>query len=265
MRKAVCLFIGFCATEFTIACARNDPPGIRATSPATNHGIHVSADSSGAVNVATDGTTAMVPSAGAFPSPTAVPLAGPFPSPTAVAPASTATGAATPAPASERHQDPPLFDAAGQPLPQTDERPESGSASFQWRMSQLCQAIIEGVPAQAHPAFFPAVAYAQVKAVADPERDYRLRLLSHFDRDILDYHRRISRRPGPCRCGGTTVPDNLARWMKPGSEYNKLGYFRLLRSHIDIVDAAEKTISLEVTSLISWRGQWYVVHLNGFE
>ena len=138
-------------------------------------------------------------------------------------------------------------------------------ASFQKRVLQLCDAIISGTPAKAHDAFFPLLAYAQVKAIADPERDYRLRLLAHFDRDILNYHRRISKRPGPLRCAGATVPDNLARWMKPGSEYNRVAYFRVLRSRLNLTDAAQNTISLEVTSLISWRGQWYVVHLDGFE
>ena len=248
-----CLLFGFCATGLTIACARNDPPGIRATSPAATYSLHVNAASTTAGSVALGTTAPGEQPSGALPVPTQAPAA------------STANNAATLAPASEQHQDPQLFDATGQPLPQTDQHPDSSSASFQSRMSQLCQAIIDGEPAKAHAAFFPLVAYAQVKAVADPERDYRWRLLAHFDRDIRDYHQRMSRRPGPYHCGGTTVPDNLARWMKPGSEYNKLGYFRLLRSHINIVDAAEKATSLEVTSLISWRGQWYVVHLNGFE
>jgi hypothetical protein len=164
-----------------------------------------------------------------------------------------------------QHQSPALFDAAGEPLPQTEARPDPNSPTFRDRIAQLCQAIVAGAPATAHDAFFPLVAYKQVKAVADPERDYRLRLLSHFDRDILEYHHRVSRRPGPLRCGEFTVPEHQARWMKPGSEYNRLGYFRVLRSHLQVIDAAEKTTTLEVTSLISWRGEWYVVHLNGFE
>lgn len=133
------------------------------------------------------------------------------------------------------------------------------------RVQLLCEAIIEGAPAKAHAAFFPLLAYQQVKGIADPERDYRLRLLRNFDRDILEYHRRVSKRPSPLTCGSMTVPDNLARWMKPGSEYNRGAYFRVLRSRLTLTDAAENSIALEVTSLISWRGQWYVVHLNGFE
>jgi hypothetical protein len=61
------------------------------------------------------------------------------------------------------------------------------------------------------------------------------------------------------------VPEDRARWMKPGSEGNKLGYFRVLRSELRYTDAESKEHSLEITSLISWRGEWYVVHVHGFK
>jgi hypothetical protein len=129
----------------------------------------------------------------------------------------------------------------------------------------LASAIIEGRPDQAHAAFFPLVAYRQVKAIADPDRDYRLRLLRHFDRDIAEYHQRVSKRRGPLKYLGIRLQTRQARWMKPGSEYNRIGYFRALRSGLELADADGNTFTLEVTSLISWRGQWFVVHLNGFE
>jgi hypothetical protein len=53
--------------------------------------------------------------------------------------------------------------------------------------------------------------------------------------------------------------------MKPGKEGNRLGYFRVLRSTLRfrLVNGTER--AFELTSLISWRGEWYVVHLHGFE
>ena len=251
MRKNFRLLCCLGVTLFAIACARNDPPGLHASSPAAPHSI--------GVNPAT--ASSVVPTA------TAAIAAAPSPpvTPEATPPAIATADAATTPPVPNQHQETTLVDSAGQPLPQTEQRPRSDDASFQKRVLQLCDAIISGTPAKAHDAFFPLLAYAQVKAIADPERDYRLRLLAHFDRDILNYHRRISKRPGPLRCAGATVPDNLARWMKPGSEYNRVAYFRVLRSRLNLTDAAQNTISLEVTSLISWRGQWYVVHLDGFE
>ena len=61
------------------------------------------------------------------------------------------------------------------------------------------------------------------------------------------------------------VPEARAEWMKPGREGNRIGYYRVLRSRLIYTDADAKERSLEVTSLISWRGEWYVVHLHGFE
>jgi len=159
----------------------------------------------------------------------------------------------------------PLYDDAGNPLPQTDELPSTDSAGLSERIHALCKAILTDVPSVAHDAFFPLVAYRVVKAVADPERDYRLRLLSHFERDIHRYHRRLGEQVGSLQCSGIRIPEQSAHWMKPGSEYNRVGYYRVLRSRLQFLDESGKTHELPITSMISWRGQWYVVHLYGFE
>jgi hypothetical protein len=39
----------------------------------------------------------------------------------------------------------------------------------------------------------------------------------------------------------------------------------LLRSTLVYDDGTGKTGQLGITSLISWRGEWYVVHVDGFE
>ena len=39
-----------------------------------------------------------------------------------------------------------------------------------------------------------------------------------------------------------------------------------LRKDVHFFERADgKRLELELTSMISWRGEWYVVHLNGFE
>ncbi|MBM4360774.1 MAG: hypothetical protein FJ096_21920 [Deltaproteobacteria bacterium] len=53
--------------------------------------------------------------------------------------------------------------------------------------------------------------------------------------------------------------------MKPQSEGNSIGYHRVLRSHLIVADGAGKEHDFELTSMISWRGEWYVVHLHGFD
>jgi hypothetical protein len=160
---------------------------------------------------------------------------------------------------------PPLLDAEGKPLPQTEERPRAHSPAFEHKMSALFEAIVRDDPGLAHSAFFPVVAYEQVKAVAKPARDWQQRLMRTFERDVHEYHRALGRNPEQAKLLRVDVPEASVRWMKPGSEGNRLGYFRVLRSRLRVARADGKEHAFEITSMISWRGEWWVVHLHGFD
>ncbi len=189
------------------------------------------------------------------------------PSPLAATSATTLVAApdAGLAASAERETTPPLFDEQGKPLIQTDQRPTLASPSFQKRVAAVAQAILSGDVEPALSAFFPLIAYQQVKDVAKPERDYQFRLLANFKRDLLEYHHALGVAAAECKFEGITVPEKDAKWMPPGSEGNKLGYFRVLRSRLRFTLPAGRTRDFELTSLISWRGEWYVVHLHGFK
>lgn len=184
----------------------------------------------------------------------------------------TATDPLTALPSAEPSATPPaptveapaLLAEDGTPLPQTDEPPRSDTPAFRQRIERLVEAIAKDEPELAHSAFFPVVAYAQVKAIAKPERDWEQRLVRAFDRTIHEYHRALGADAASARLVAVEVPDT-ARYMKPGSEGNRVGYYRVLRSRLLLETADEKSHSLEITSLISWRGEWYVVHLKGFQ
>jgi hypothetical protein len=132
-------------------------------------------------------------------------------------------------------------------------------------MQRLAEAILSGDASRAQDTFFPLVAYAQVKDVQKPERDYRFRLMAHFERDVREYRKALGRDAERAEFLGVSVPEERAAWMKPGKEGNRLGYFRVLRSRLRFRLPSGKEQSLELTSMISWRGEWYVVHLHGFE
>jgi hypothetical protein len=159
----------------------------------------------------------------------------------------------------------PLVDAQGKPLPQTEQRPSTTTAAFRQRIEAVAAAIISGDAEPAFVSFFPLVAYAQVKDVAKPERDYKFRLLANFKRDVLEYHHALGAEAAQAKLSGVTVSEKDAKWMEPGSEGNKLGYFRVLRSRLHFTLPAGRSRDFELTSLISWRGEWYVVHLHGFK
>jgi hypothetical protein len=147
--------------------------------------------------------------------------------------------------------------------PQTTDRPKADSALFRARMQLLFEAIAQDDPERALPAFFPKDAYKQVKAIPNPEGDWRRRLVAAFQRDIHKLHERVG-------AGATLqridVPESRGRWVEPDEETNKLGYYRVYGTRMfyrRTDDERERTI--DVKSLISWRGEWYVVHLSGFK
>jgi hypothetical protein len=224
-------------------------------------------------------STAAVPPEGTLPasrgasSPLSAPLASSEPAaasnpPPSVPAAGASSAGGAPSAASggaPSAAEPSLLDAAGKPLPQTEDEPRIDTPAFLRRMERLAHAIASDDPELAISTFFPVIAYAEVKAIARPERDHERRLLAAFRRNVHEYHRSLGKRAAGARFAGVEVPEAAARWMKPGSEGNRLGYFRVLRSklRLALADGGERTF--EITSMISWRGEWYVVHLHGFE
>ena len=74
-------------------------------------------------------------------------------------------------------------------------------------------------------------------------------------------HRLLGTHAKDAKLVGVSVPAKAAEWILPGVESNKLSYYRVYGSRLTYtVDG--KTKSFGLFSLISWRGQWYVVHFG---
>jgi hypothetical protein len=146
-------------------------------------------------------------------------------------------------------------------LPQTRDKPEASGAGFDARAAALWDAIATDDPDKGIPAFFPVTAYEQVKAITNASSDWRHRLVGNFKRDVHALHKRLGENAKFLRL---EVPQDRARWVDPGEESNKLGYWRVYGTHI-VYEQDGKERTFDVSSLISWRGEWYVVHLTGFK
>lgn len=191
------------------------------------------------------------------PSPTAAAAAAPVDAGAPVAPAA--------APAASVAAAAPAVDA-GDPgaLPQTRDRPAASSKELDARAAALWDGIVHDDPERAMPFFFPVTAYEQVKAIAYPASDWRRRLVAAYKRDVHGLHKRLGEKTESAKLVRLDVPDERARWVEPNEESNKLGYWRVYGTRIVYeVDGKERT--LDISSLISWRGEWYVVHLTGFK
>ena len=100
-----------------------------------------------------------------------------------------------------------------------------------------------------------------LSSVMAPESFARVGLSPSVDR-LRRGARSLSRDASSVRFVGLVVPDGQAQWIEPGVEYNSGAYWRVYGSVLRyrLPDGSEH--DLPVTSLISWRGEWYVVHLG---
>ena len=146
-------------------------------------------------------------------------------------------------------------------LPQTHEVPHAQSPTFEARRDALWQAIVNDDPEQAMPFFFPVGAYQQVKDVANPAADWKHRLVAAYQRDIHVLHGRLGAAPADATLLGLDVPEARARWVEPGEEWNKIGYYRVFGTKLRYSIGGEDR-AFDVKSLISWRGEWFIVHLS---
>ena len=156
----------------------------------------------------------------------------------------------------------PVVDPAT--LPQTRDKPEASGAVFDTRVAALWEAIVRDEPERALPFFFPLPAYEQVKAIQNPAADWKRRLVGAYSRDIHELHKKLGKDAEQAkfvRFEAGPAP----RWVEPNEEYNKLGYWRVFGSKLRWERADGKAEAIDVKSLISWRGEWFVVHLSAIK
>jgi hypothetical protein len=170
---------------------------------------------------------------------------------------STSTGNATATPTPSASVDPAT-------LPQTHDRPVASGPAFEARVAALWSAIVADDPQQAAAFFFPVAAYQQVKDIPDPASDWKHRLFAAYAHDIHALHARLGADANQAKLVSFDVPDGRARWVDPGEEYNKIGYYRVFGTRLRYTNGTE-SYAFEVKSLISWRGEWFIVHLSAIK
>jgi hypothetical protein len=152
----------------------------------------------------------------------------------------------------------PIAPASEAALPQTAAFPKTTNAAFAAEVHDIWLAISTGNPDYAKPAFFPEKAYQQVKAIADPQADWTSRLWLDFTLDVVAAHKLV--KPGATLVK-VEVPTEYAQWIPVGACYNAVGYWHVPGSRV-VYRLGGATASFGIMSFISWRGDWYVVHLG---
>jgi hypothetical protein len=146
-------------------------------------------------------------------------------------------------------------------LPQTGDLPTSDSPQFQSEMAALWAAVTQNSPTEAQSAFFPEAAYLQLKTLPSDSSDYQYRLLYDYSLDIVAANGLLGPDAATATLVSVNVPGQYAHWVPPGVCSNQIGYFEVANSRL-VYDEDGVTHSIGIASLISWRGEWYVVHLG---
>jgi hypothetical protein len=115
--------------------------------------------------------------------------------------------------------------------------------------------------ATAMPAFFPEAAYLQLKTIGGVQSDFEDRLVGDYGLDIGAAHAQLGADAAQAQFVGVSVPSSYGHWVAPGVCDNDVGYFEVPNSRV-VYQVDGQTRSFGIASMISWRGQWYVVHLG---
>jgi len=113
----------------------------------------------------------------------------------------------------------------------------------------------------AMPAFFPEAAYLQLKTISGAQSDFEDRLVGHYGLDLGAAHVLLGADATQAHFVGVNAMASYGHWVNPGVCYNDVGYFELPNARV-VYQINGQTQSFGIASMISWRGQWYVVHMG---
>jgi hypothetical protein len=128
-------------------------------------------------------------------------------------------------------------------------------------MAQLWAGVVGGSSQPALPAFFPRAAYVQLKAIGSPGSDWEGRLVRDYALDLRAAHDLLGAGAAGARLLAVRVPAGYGHWVPPGTCDNGVGYFEVPNARV-VYSEGGQVRSFGIASMISWRGEWYVVHLG---
>ena len=173
-------------------------------------------------------------------------------------PAAKPTATAKPAPPVPEPSAFPIGPANAGALPQTSALPQTTSTDFDNAVHDIWLAVTTGDPDYARPAFFPEQAYEQIKAITDPQSDWENRLWYDFTLDLADVHQLVGKNATLTK---VDIPTQYEQWIPVGACYNSTGYWHLPGARV-VYQQGAGTYSFGIASFISWRGDWYLIHLG---
>jgi hypothetical protein len=147
---------------------------------------------------------------------------------------------------------------AGAPVVADNKVDPTEGPELQDRAKALFEAIVKDDPSLAEPFWFPREPFIPLKDVKDPGK-YWNELHRAYEGDVHALHGKRKSWEGASFVSfeGWSRP----KWVAPGKEANKIGYYRAMRGKIRYTAGGKKG-DIEVHTIITWQGRWYVTHLR---
>jgi hypothetical protein len=132
---------------------------------------------------------------------------------------------------------------------------------LQERARGLFEAIVKDEPERGEAFWFPREPFIPLKDVKDPGK-YWDQLHRTYVNDIHALHQKRKGWEGAeyVTFEGWSRP----KWVPPGDEANKIGYHRAFHGRLRYKAGGEDG-EIDVHTIITWQGRWYVTHLRKFK
>ena len=139
-------------------------------------------------------------------------------------------------------------------------QPDSSLAALTKRLTPLWSAVSTGHLAVANGLFYPETAYVALKVgrISQPQTDWLHRLWAYYELDLSAYQHFVG--------AGSSfkllrVAPGAVSYIARGVCENNSGYWHL--ANLRLVFSGKNGLrSFAVASLISWNGEWFIVHLG---
>ncbi len=137
-------------------------------------------------------------------------------------------------------------------------------AELQERARGLFEAVVKDEPERAEAFWFPKEPFIPLKDVKEPGK-YWSQLHRTYVNDIHALHKKRKSWDG----AEFVSFDGWSRtkWVPPGDEANKIGYHRAFHGKLHYKAGGKngEDGEIDVHTIITWQGRWYVTHLRKFK
>ena len=132
------------------------------------------------------------------------------------------------------------------------------------RMRQFYTGLRDNNNALCDKAFLPMMDYVALKQGGGNQADWRNRLMYHFHLQLAQLRKRFAASLPGSTYNGYRIPYSTAHTVRVGAEENKAPYWQVFMTTMAFHDKNGRGHNFTINTLISFRGEWWIVHVIGY-